>query len=212
MYRVFLGIQSFQCFFDADALAQDLLEKVRIFFDPILDSEDRESVFVEFTVHLFPQQRNVESDSLLRAYAVHRSKCLPRPVLEIVQIDSAFSGFERPLHRGECWKLLLDHGAEELTEIPSFIKGVLRSQRDIDMQSTRPGGLAVSVDLKILKELVESLSHLYHLLEVILIRGIQVYHDVIRLVERADPGVPGVDLDAAKVCHVDQSRLFLTKH
>src|SRR5690606_34832998 len=81
-----------------------------------------------------------------------------------------------------------------------------------DMQSTRPGGLAVSVDLKILKELVESLSHLYHLLEVILIRGIQVYHDVIRLVERADPGVPGVDLDAAKVCHVDQSRLFLTKH
>ena len=96
------------------------------------------------------------------------------------------------LDGGDLRVFLGDDGGDDLTEEQTGFVGHVRRQRDVDVQTVRPGGFRKSDGADVVELIVDPPSDVEHTVERHALRGIEIERHVVGGLERGDSREPRI--------------------
>ena len=96
-----------------------------------------------------------------------------------------------------------------MRKLAGLLVGIFGSKGYVDVEAGSAGRFAVGWATSGFQYIVNDMSSLHHLVEGVVIGGVDIHHYIIRMIRSLDFGIPRIDLNATEVGHVDKRGLIV---
>src|SRR5436853_3195404 len=189
---------------EVDALAQHRRQRVAERFEARRRGLDREARGIEPRRDLLPAERTRHGRARQRTYRERGDDRLAVPVLAPVDVHLATAALDRPDDGGDGGLRLDAHHGEQPREGARGLVVVRGAEREQDVEPRLARGLHVARQRERVQDALERARHLDDIGEGRAL-GVEIEHEPVGLIERAEVGAPHVERDRPEVDDVPEA-------